>query len=107
MTKTLNPFTFSAPIQGVQVKPLKQDGKEITVRYNGMLNQNGARQVWLHGGYGDGPDWMEVKDYLMKDTEKGWEQSVDINDKQLNFCFRDDAHNWDNNNGVNWIYKIT
>jgi len=107
MTKTLNAFTFSAPIQGVQVKPLKQDGKEIAIRYNGMLNQNGARQVWLHGGFGEGNEWQEVKDYLMQRTEEGWEQTVDIKDSQLNFCFRDDAQNWDNNSGVNWIYRIT
>lgn len=104
---TLSPFTFSAPIQGVQVKPLTQDGKQIRIRYNGLLNQSGADQVFLHGGFGDDNQWQDVKDYLMEKTSEGWEQTIDIQDRQLNFCFRDNADNWDNNNGVNWIYRIT
>ncbi|SFR06499.1 carbohydrate-binding protein [Desulfoscipio geothermicus] len=104
---TLSPFTFSAPIQGVQVKPLTQDGKQIRIRYNGLLNQSGAEQIFLHGGFGEDKEWQEVKDYLMEKTSEGWEQTIDIQDRQFNFCFRDNAHNWDNNNGVNWIYRIT
>jgi hypothetical protein len=104
---TLSPFTFSAPIQGVQVKPLTQDGKQIRIRYNGLLNQSGADQVFLHGGFGDDNQWQDVKDYLMEKTSEGWEQTINIQDRQLNFCFRDNADNWDNNNGVNWIYRIT
>ena len=104
---TLSPFTFSAPIQGVQVKPLTQDGKQIVIRYNGLLRDKGARQIWLHGGFGEGNEWKEIKDYLMERMEEGWEQTISIRDNQLNFCFRDDALKWDNNNGVNWIYRIT
>lgn len=103
----LSPFTFSAPIQGVQVKPLTQDGLQIRIRYNGLLKEKGAHQVWLHAGYGDITAWKEVKDYLMEHVDEGWEQTVNLHEKQLNFCFRDNAHNWDNNNGANWIYKIT
>ncbi|AGL01456.1 carbohydrate-binding protein [Desulfoscipio gibsoniae] len=104
---TLSPFTFSSPIQGVQVKPLKQDGKEIRIRYSGMLNKNGANQVWMHAGIGEVEEWVDSKDYLMEKTSEGWEHTVDVKGKQFNFCFRDDAHNWDNNNGTNWIYRIT
>jgi len=104
---SLSPFTFSSSIQGVQVKPLTQDGQQIRVRYNGLLNQSGASQVWLHGGLGDINEWRDVKDYVMDRTSEGWEQTIDINDKQFNFCFRDSSQNWDNNNGANWIYRIT
>ncbi|MBF7083302.1 hypothetical protein IT084_09975 [Desulfallas sp. Bu1-1] len=103
----LSPFTFSAPIQGVQVKPLTQDGFQIRIRYNGLLRQNGAQQIWLHAGYGDINAWRDVKDHLMEHTDEGWEQTVNLQEKQLNFCFRDNAQNWDNNNGANWVYKIT
>ncbi|WP_027365718.1 carbohydrate-binding protein [Desulfotruncus alcoholivorax] len=104
---TLSPFTFSAAIQGVQVKPLTQDGQQIRVRYNGLLNQKGASQVWLHGGLGDMNEWREIKDYVMDKTSEGWEQTIELKDKQFNFCFRDSSQNWDNNNGANWIYRIT
>jgi large subunit ribosomal protein L9 len=26
---------------------------------------------------------------------------------QLNFCFKDSMENWDNNDGVNWTYRIS
>ncbi len=104
---TISAFTFSEPIQGVQVMPLTQDGKQIRIRYYGLLRQKGARQIWLHGGFGDSKEWRDVKDYLMEQTDQGWEQTVQLEGKQLNFCFRDDTYNWDNNNGTNWIYRIT
>jgi len=104
---TLNPFTFSTTIQGVQVKPMTQDGKAIRIRYIGRLSQSGANQVWMHAGTGDHEDWSDSKDYIMEKTNDGWEQTVDVQGSQFNFCFRDDAKNWDNNNGSNWIYRIT
>jgi hypothetical protein len=27
-------------------------------------------------------------------------------DREINFCFKDDADNWDNNYGVNWKTEI-
>ena len=104
---SLSAFTFSAAIQGVQVKPVTQDGQQIRIRYNGLLDQSGAKQVWLHGGLGELNEWREVKDYIMDKTSEGWEQTIDLNDRQLNFCFRDSSQNWDNNSGANWIYRIT
>ncbi len=104
---TLSPFTFSPPIQGVQVKPLRQDGKEIRIRYTGMLKQGGANQIWMHASAGGAEEWSDAKDYQMEKTSEGWEHNVDVKDKQFNFCFRDNAQNWDNNNGSNWIYRIT
>ncbi|SFG44753.1 Starch/carbohydrate-binding module (family 53) [Desulfotomaculum arcticum] len=104
---SLSPFTFSTAIQGVQVKPLTQDGQQIRVRYNGLLDQSGANQVWIHGGLGDLNEWRDIKDYVMDKTGEGWEQTIELNDKQFNFCFRDSNQNWDNNSGANWIYRIT
>ena len=104
---TISPFTFSQPIQGVQIKPLTQDGKAIRIRYTGMLELSGANQVWMHAGFGGVEAWSDAKEYQMERTDEGWEHTVDVKDKQFNFCFRDDAQNWDNNNGVNWIYRIT
>lgn len=103
----LSPFTFSTPIQGVQVKPLKQDGLQIQIRYTGLLQQqNQPQQIWLHAGYGDLNKWLDVQDYAMEFHADGWEQTVHLQDKQLNFCFYNNTGQWDNNNGDNWIYKI-
>lgn len=105
--KTLQPFTFSTPIQGVQVKPMSEDGTIVRIRYRGLLKNAGAEQVWMHMGFGNAKDWVNVKDVPMERSEEGWEQTVRMEGKQLNFCFRDGIYNWDNNNGMNWIYRIS
>lgn len=104
---TLRAYSFSAPIEGVQVKPLTEDGKLVKIRYNGSLCNAGASKVYLHIGYGDLRKWNNIQDIPMDYTQDGWEQTIQLDEKQLNFCFKDVAQNWDNNNGMNWVYKIT
>lgn len=104
---SLSPFTFSDPIQGVQVKPMTQDGQQIRIRYSGSLRQNRINQIWLHGGFGNESNWNNIEDHLMEQVDDGWEQTIQLKGNQLNFCFLDSVNNWDNNDGANWIYRIT
>lgn len=104
---TLKPYNFSAPIQGVQVKPMTEDGATVKIRYNGLLNASGADQILMHQGFGMSENWDHVKDVNMEKTMFGWEQTVKMKDRQLNFCFKDCGGNWDNNNGMNWTYRIS
>lgn len=103
----IKPHTYSYSIQGVQVKPLTEDGKEVSILYNGLLSQLGADNIYMHYGYGDKNSWEEIKSELMDRRSEGWEKSVKVKGNQLNFCFRDSAEHWDNNNGVNWAYRIS
>lgn len=106
--KTIRPFKFSQPIHGVQVKPLSESGMDVAIRYNGLLVNSGATDVYMHYGYGEADRWEDVGDMHLERSLEGWESSVAMHDKrQLNFCFRDSADNWDNNNGLNWIYRIS
>lgn len=92
--------------RGVQVKSLSPDGSDVTIFYSGLLNKSGANQVFLHTGFGDPMSWKIVEDYRMQHTPEGWKKTLNMEDGQLTFCFRDAANNWDNNNGHNWTYKI-
>ncbi|MFZ5634606.1 MAG: carbohydrate-binding protein [Bacillota bacterium] len=106
--KTIKPFKFSQAIHGVQVKPLNESGRDVRIRYNGLLAASGAADVFMHYGFGESDNWASVGDMHLERTYEGWESTVAMHDnKQLNFCFRDSAHNWDNNNGLNWIYRIS
>lgn len=105
--KTIRPFNFSQEIHGVQVKPLSESGREVRIRYNGILGGSGTMEITLHYGFGDALEWRGVGDEMMERNPEGWESSVSMEDSQLNFCFRDSAFNWDNNNGLNWIYRIS
>lgn len=96
------------PNDGVKVEPVPMTRQDmVTVAYDGLLARAGAQQVILHWGYGPGP-WRKVQERLMERKPEGhWEAQVVLNDGgRFNFCFRDNAHNWDNNAGRNWSYEI-
>jgi hypothetical protein len=77
------------------------------VLYYGLLSRSGAQQVYLHAGYGDAREWQDVSDMKMSRTGWGWVKTLEIPDyKRFNFCFKDNADHWDNNNGLNWSFEI-
>ncbi|AFV11261.1 hypothetical protein Tph_c10380 [Thermacetogenium phaeum DSM 12270] len=93
---------------GFTISPVPSKvGEKCKIRYHGLLATSGADQVWLRTGYGTGP-WQNIYDYRMnKVGPNEWEQTVEITrEGQFNFCFKDSANNWDNNNGLNWSYTI-
>ncbi|MCL6635285.1 MAG: hypothetical protein K6T29_05890 [Peptococcaceae bacterium] len=93
--------------RGVHVKPLTQDGRDITIFYNGLLHKSGAQQIYMHNGFGDPFNWHGVEEHRMQRTPEGWKKTINVEDNMVSFCFRDSADNWDNNNGNNWTYKVT
>ena len=92
---------------GVKVAPIPVSANtDVTVVYAGLLAQSGAEQVYLHCGFGS--DWHNRKDISLFKTSRGWENTFKVSDTHtLNFCFKDSANNWDNNNGRNWSYNIS
>jgi len=105
---SIKPFTYSYSIQGVQVKPLSEDGREVSILYKGLLADHGATNVYLHYGYGEADNWVDTIDQPMVRQNDGWEKIVRVEKgNKLNFCFRDNFNHWDNNNGTNWAYVIS
>ncbi|HHV62703.1 MAG TPA: carbohydrate-binding protein [Firmicutes bacterium] len=96
---------------GVYVSPTPiTAGTDVTIKYDGLLARAGADAVYLHAGFGPSNNWTNVRDIPMSKTiDDMWTAviPVDIEESsRLNFCFRDNAYNWDNNNGKNWSYEI-
>lgn len=93
---------------GVVVDPLPiTSGDVITILYNGILAKSGAQEIYLHAGYGRADNWEDVTEERMSRTGWGFVKTMEVkNYDQLNFCFRDNAYNWDNNNGLNWSFQI-
>ncbi len=105
---SIKPFRYSEPIRGVQVKPLTEDGKKVSILYKGPLSEKGAERIYLHCGYGNQQNWSYTSDQPMERTQAGWEKMISLQEgAQLNFCFKDSQENWDNNDGVNWTYRIS
>ncbi len=75
------------------------------INYNGYLAQQGAESVTMVYGYG--ADWRDTDSTQMQKAESGFEAQIKIKPyNQLNFCFRDENFNWDNNYGNNYSSDI-
>lgn len=85
--------------------PEVKKGIKASVNYNGILSNCGAEKVYLHYGY-DG--WNNTETVPMKkDNKGGYNAQIKVNgNEELNFCFKDNANNWDNNNGTNCKVEI-
>lgn len=93
---------------GVAVDPTPiTAGQRVTIFYDGLLSKSGADSIWLHCGYGPNNSWHVSKTIQMNKTGWGYEKSFDVmSSERMNFCFKDSANHWDNNNGMNWSYEI-
>ncbi|WP_366922819.1 carbohydrate-binding protein [Metallumcola ferriviriculae] len=92
---------------GVAVDPIPvTSGDEVTVLYYGTMSDR-ANQMFLHCGYGKSDSWQKVTDMRMERTDRGWVKNLQLSDpSRLNFCFRDENNNWDNNKGLDWSVEI-
>ena len=81
-------------------------GDEITVGYKGLLSTSGAKQVYMHVGYGD--EWNELEDVPMIFSDGMFKVKLTIKmEGKLGIAFRDPANNWDNNSGQNYNFKVS
>lgn len=90
-------------------EPVRVDdyGKTIAVHYSGPLSQSG-RPIYVHYGYGPGP-WSDVRETMMHQVARGvFEAEIPLTQGAgpLEFCFRNDLGEWDNNDGENWSYRV-
>ena len=80
-------------------------GETIKVNYSGLLKSSGATSIFLHYGF----DQWHTPETLRMDKNEDGSFRADIpaqGDREVNFCFKDSAGNWDNNNGVNWSISV-
>jgi hypothetical protein len=84
--------------------PVKS-GDTVHINYTGLLRNSGADEVYLHYGLDGWKDSGTVKMEKMHNDTFGAEIKVNAN-QEINFCFKDSASNWDNNNGWNWKADI-
>lgn len=94
--------------QGIEVSPTPIiAGQRVEIQYDGLLARSGAQQVYLHAGFGNNDSWNNVMDIKMNRQGKRFVTHLSIEDEtRFNFCFKDNAQNWDNNSGRNWCFEI-
>lgn len=88
------------------ILPEVNKGSKTSVNYDGILAEHNADKIYLHYGF-DG--WNKVNTIQMnKGSEGTFSTEIKVNGKnELNFCFKDSANNWDNNNGSDWTVGIS
>lgn len=97
--ETSEPIEFEG---GVRLYPVNG---ELWIAYSGRLAKAG-RPVYMHFGYGPGA-WRDVREQRLVELDKGVHETslqIDPAAGTLEFCFRTDIGDWDNNHGNNWSY---
>ena len=81
------------------------ENSKVKVSYTGKFYQGNNDTVFLHYGYGK--DWNNVNDIEMKKTDLGYQAEIKLAcEDTLNFCFKNQSNEWDNNFGKNYIFNI-
>ena len=73
------------------------------VTYKGGLTT--SNDVYMHYGY---ENWSDVTEKKMRKLKTSCKAEITLpSDSELNFCFRDEWNNWDNNYGNNYYFTPT
>ena len=78
---------------------------KVKLSYTGILFQEDSEEVFIH--YGFGLNWDNVAEVQMERTELGYQAEIELTDAEtFNFCFKNNAGRWDNNDGQNYVFPI-
>ena len=81
------------------------ENSKVKISYAGKLFQDNCEEVYIH--YGFGLNWDNLGEIKMEKTELGFQAEVElISSETFNFCFRNAENEWDNNDGLNYIFPI-
>lgn len=82
------------------------EGRTVKLTYKGSLATPETNEIYVH--YGFGLLWENLQEIKLDKVDDGCyetEISLDCSDS-INFCFRDDKNNWDNNETQNYTSYI-
>ena len=73
--------------------------------YSGDLFRNGAEEVYVHLGFG--LLWEGLVEINMTKNAEGFTTEIPLMKADaINFCFRDNHNNWDNNSYLNYSFEL-
>lgn len=84
------------------------EGRTAKLTYKGDLAVPSANEIYVH--YGFGLLWENIQEIkLDKVDDSTYETEISITPSydNINFCFRDDLNNWDNNEAKNYSANIS
>lgn len=83
------------------------EGRTVKLTYTGFLATPDTNEIYIH--YGFGLLWENLQEVkLDKVNDNCYEADITLcNSDSINFCFRDDKNNWDNNETQNYTSEIS
>lgn len=84
------------------------EGRTAKLTYKGALAVQSTNEIYVH--YGFGLLWENIQEIkLDKIDDYTYETEITITPSydNINFCFRDDKNNWDNNEAQNYTANIS
>lgn len=81
------------------------ENSKVKISYTGSLFQDGSEDVYIHYGFDN--EWKDLNDAKMVKTDLGFQVELFLPAYQtLNFCFRNNNNEWDNNTNTNYSFQI-
>lgn len=81
------------------------ENQTVKISYTGKFFQDGSQEVYLH--YGFGLLWENTNEIKMERTDLGFQAEITLLPYEtLNFCFKNEHNNWDNNENCNYVFSI-
>ena len=83
------------------------EGRTVKLTYKGTLATPETNEIYVH--YGFGLLWDNLQEIkLDKISDDCYETSITLTTSDsINYCFRDDKNNWDNNETKNYTSDIS
>jgi len=81
------------------------ENQVVKISYTGKFFSEGASEVYIH--YGFGLLWENLGEIKMEKTDLGFQAEITLASADtLNFCFRNQDGEWDNNDNCNYTFPI-
>lgn len=81
------------------------ENSKVKISYTGKFFQNASEEVSIH--YGFGFNWDNINDVKMEKTDLGFQAEIELGQGDtFNFCFKNNNEEWDNNDGMNYVFPL-
>lgn len=95
----------SQPYQKNGVVLSKVSDHTVALKYDGLLANCGADDVYSVIGYGSNTNWENVQTIRMNRFGNSFHADIPaMHGMNINVAFKDSAENWDNNSGMNYTF---
>ena len=81
------------------------ENSNVKISYTGKFFQDGSEDVFIH--YGFGINWDNLNEIKMEKTDLGFQAELVLAEgDSFNICFKNGNNEWDNNDGVNYVFNL-